>query len=127
MPSAPAQPKSNQRERAPVNNILGIVARTALLTALMEAVTLLCRFGFDIQATRDTASTVGRIACGLRIHHGYIGLAAVAVGLFLWRRPALRHWLLITGSALVLSDLIHHFLVLWPLLGDPEFHLVYPK
>jgi hypothetical protein len=38
-----------------------------------------------------------------------------------WRRR-----LLVAGAALALSDLVHHFVVLWLVVGDPEFHLVYP-
>jgi len=28
---------------------------------------------------------------------------------------------------LFLSDIVHHFLVLWPITGNPEFDLFYPK
>jgi hypothetical protein len=100
---------------------------TALLAAAIEGVTLLFRFGFHLQATRDTASTVGVLTGGLRIHHGYFGLLALPVAAALWRaaRP-LAQRVLILGLALILSDLAHHFLLLWPIVGDPEFHLVYP-
>jgi hypothetical protein len=33
---------------------------------------------------------------------------------------------LVLGIALLASDLIHHFAILWPLTGTPEFHLKYP-
>jgi len=36
-------------------------------------------------------------------------------------------WTMVMGLSLFLSDVIHHFLVLWPIVGDPEFHLVYPN
>lgn len=38
----------------------------------------------------------------------------------------LRVWVLRVGAALILSDLAHHFLVLWPIAGDPHFDWVYP-
>ena len=36
-------------------------------------------------------------------------------------------WMVIVGLALIKSDLIHHFLVLWPITGRHEFDLVYPE
>ncbi len=102
--------------------------RLLVLTALMEGFTLFCRFGLRLQATRDTASTLGQFTCGVRVHHSYIGLALIGVALLLSRRRgALFRWILVLGSAMILSDLVHHFLVLWPLTGDPEFHLLYPR
>jgi len=53
----------------------------------------------------------------VRIHHGYVGLALVAVG----------HWfvsnehLIILGWALFLSDVTHHFVVLPVWVGRTEF------
>ena len=96
-------------------------------TVIIELVTLLVRFGLDVEATRDTATTIGQLTRGVRIHHGYIGVALIVVYL-LRRRPKtpLFTWILVLGLALLFSDAIHHFLVLWPLTGDPMFHLVYP-
>jgi hypothetical protein len=95
---------------------------------LIEAVTVLLRFGLQLEATRDTSSTLGRLTGGIRIHHGYVGLLVVVVAAaMLSRRPLLGRWLLVVGCALVASDLVHHFLVLWPIVGDPEFYLVYPQ
>ncbi len=100
---------------------------TLALAAAVEAITALLRFGLDISATADTADTVGALTGGIRIHHGYIGIVLLIVAkLFAKPRPTLAQLLLIAGAALVLSDLVHHFLVLWPLLGSPEFDLVYP-
>jgi hypothetical protein len=33
--------------------------------------------------------------------------------------------LLLLGVGLIVSDMTHHFAVLWPLTGDPQFHLRY--
>lgn len=95
-----------------------------LAAAAIEAVTLLARFGLKLQSTRDTAA-LARLTFGYRIHHGYLG----ALLLLVW--PALpsgraRWWAGVLGIALLVSDLVHHFLVLWPLTGDPQFHLRYP-
>ena len=36
------------------------------------------------------------------------------------RRKALRNGLIILGAVLFLSDMIHHFLVRWPVTGAPS-------
>ena len=95
----------------------------SLLTLLFEAITLAFRFGLGMQATRDT-KWISRFTLGLRIHHGYWGLALIAISLVTKPQSDLLRNI---GWALVLSDLIHHFLVLWPLTGSPEFHLTYPR
>ncbi|MGB0767238.1 MAG: hypothetical protein ACPGYV_05970 [Phycisphaeraceae bacterium] len=101
------------------------------LTLLFEAVTLLFRFGFKIEATRDTAKYVARWTRGIRIHHGYWGVPLVLLGLIALSMslgPALAGaWLTILGLALIKSDLMHHFLVLWPITGSHDFDLVYPE
>ena len=103
-----------------VLTLMGIV-----LTVGIEAVTIALRFGLDMQATRDTG-LIGRFTFGLRIHHGYLGVILLLIVLFVHDR-ILQRMFLILGSSLVASDLIHHFLVLWPLTGSPEFDLRYPR
>ncbi len=101
---------------------------SAVLTAVFEGITALCRFGLNLESTRDTASTVGMITAGFRIHHGYIGL--LLVGITFWglkAKPEIARWVLAIGIALVCSDLIHHFVVLWLITETPAFDLVYPQ
>jgi hypothetical protein len=94
-----------------------------LLAVVFEAITLGFRFGFNLQSTRDTAA-IGGWTFGLRVHHGYIGLFLLPLG---WCFPlGLRHALWMIGIGLIVSDLAHHFLVLWPFFGDPQFDLYYP-
>jgi hypothetical protein len=107
-------------------NARWILGRALVLSAIIEGITLLCRFGLGLQATRDTAATIGCLTLGIRVHHSYVGVAVIAAAWLLRRRPALFRWLAVLGLALLLSDLAHHFLVLWPIVGSPEFHLVYP-
>jgi len=99
-----------------------------LLTAAIEVICVVLRYGFGLESTKDTASTIGRLTFGIRIHHGYIGLLMLAIVLCCprWEGP-LRDWVLIVGIALFVSDIIHHFLVLWPIEGSPHFDLVYPR
>jgi len=98
------------------------------LTAAMELVCVVLRFGFHMESTRDTASTIGRLTFGFRIHHGYCGIVLILVAwMLLARYPRLAKWGICIGWALVLSDLIHHFLVLWPITGSPHFDFTYPS
>ena len=113
--------------RIPQPGVKQVILYAAALTVLIEAVTVLLRFGLHLEATRDTASTLGRLTGGIRIHHGYVGVLAVLIAAAVLRRwPAAGRWILVIGVALVCSDLMHHFLVLWPIVGRTEFYLFYP-
>lgn len=104
-----------------------LIAQILLLTLLFEALTLVLRFGLQLESTRDTASTIGLLTFGLRIHHGYCGAMVVLVAWGISREaPRLSRYGYVLGGALFLSDVIHHFLVLWPITGSPQFHLFYP-
>ena len=102
-----------------------------VLTLVFEAITVLFRFGFKIKATRDTAKYVARWTRGFRIHHGYWGIPLIVLGIALLATsmgPMIAAmWLTILGLALIKSDLMHHFLVLWPITGSHDFDLVYPE
>lgn len=113
-------------------NNQSIVIKTAFLTFVIEGLTLLARFGLDLQSTRDTASVVGAFTFGIRIHHSYLGfLLAVLVIIFfkesLNQKQKWAQWSVALGLALVFSDLIHHFIVLWAVDGHHHFDLVYPE
>ncbi len=113
--------------RIPLPGLKQVILYSAALTAVIEAVTVLLRFGLRLESTRDTASTIGRLTGGIRIHHGYIGLLLILIAAAVLRRwPLPGRWLLVGGIALVCSDLVHHFLVLWPIVGSPQFDLFYP-
>jgi hypothetical protein len=103
---------------------LELVALMLLLTIVLETITCAFRFGLDLQATRDTR-VVAKYTKRVRIHHVYLGVAVLGLGLAL--PPIGVQAALIIGGALALSDLIHHFFVLWPLTGSHEFDLRYPK
>ena len=102
-----------------------------MLTLLFEAVTVLFRFGFKVQATRDTAKYVARWTRGFRVHHGYWGVPLLILGVALLATSIgpmqAAMWSVILGLALIKSDLVHHFLVLWPITGSHDFDLVYPE
>ncbi|MFW6255679.1 MAG: hypothetical protein ACOC54_02565 [Candidatus Sumerlaeota bacterium] len=99
-----------------------------IATIVMEGITAAMRFGLGLQTSVYTANNIGRLTMGIRIHHGYFGVLAIVLAGVFWRRfPAACSWLLPLGGALVLSDLIHHYIVLWIFVGDPQFDLVYPR
>jgi hypothetical protein len=98
-----------------------------LLTVILEFITLALRFGFRLESTRDTASTIGRVTLGVRIHHGYCGALLILVAWGLSQtHPKTAYYGYVIGWSLLLSDAIHHFLVLWPITGSPQFDLFYP-
>ncbi|MCA9085624.1 MAG: hypothetical protein KDA81_16300 [Planctomycetaceae bacterium] len=107
------------------NQRLWIVS--TLLTAALELLTCLFRFGFRFESTLDTASTIGWLTCGVRIHHGYIGGVLMLAASLAWARwPRLSWWGLAVGLGLYFSDMMHHFVVLQLVVGSPEFDLFYP-
>lgn len=100
----------------------------AILTIIFETLTIALRYLGDLQISRDTGGTIGVLTFGLRIHHSYLGLATIILYyIFLKTKPGWYQYILPFGYALLFSDLIHHFLVLWPIEGDPQFHFVYPN
>ncbi|MHC5056898.1 MAG: hypothetical protein ACYTKD_19625 [Planctomycetota bacterium] len=103
---------------------LRLSAWALALTVAIEIVTCILRFGCALQAHTETAF-MASITFGFRGHHGFYGLAMLVAAALAWRKLAARNALLLVGSALFMSDMIHHFLVLWPLTGSPEFHLRY--
>lgn len=100
--------------------------RVVFLTFVIEFLTVGLRFGFQLESTRDTASTIGLITNGFRVHHGYCGILLVvaAWGLSQTHRK-LASISYLAGWPLLLSDAIHHFLVLWPVTGSPQFDFFY--
>jgi hypothetical protein len=98
---------------------------TALLTLLIEGVTLIFRFVFGVQAAQAT-SFVSSLSFGLRVHHCYVGAVVCALAFLFAQGSWLRVWALRLGLALVFSDLLHHFVVMMLIIGHHEFDLFYP-
>ena len=96
------------------------------LTIAIELICIVLRFGFGQTSAVATASTVGLLTGGIRIHHGYVGAFMIPPGIWFYDRSGWGRWTLIIGVALFLSDMIHHFLVLWPMTGSPQFDFFYP-
>ena len=98
---------------------------TLAATAAIELPTIFLRFVLGLESTKNTGF-IGRLTFGIRIHHGYVGALILLIAMLANLPPAYRNLLLIIGGGLFLSDMIHHFLVLWPITGSPHFDLVYP-
>lgn len=100
--------------------------RVITLTIAIEVFTVAIRYGFDLQAARDGASSIGGLTGGLRLHHGYLGLLFLALALVLrTRAPRLAQHLQVWGLALFLSDAVDHLLVRWPIEGSHGFQFWY--
>jgi hypothetical protein len=97
-----------------------------ILTAIIEAITLLFRFGFKLESTKHTASTIGKLTMGIRIHHGYIGILILLINAAInSQNKSLASLAKIIGFSLALSDIIHH-IILYLVTGSADFDLVYP-
>jgi hypothetical protein len=93
-------------------------------TFLIEVACCFGRFVLKKESTKDTGF-IGKMTFGIRIHHGYVGLMLVFL-----RNSAgtgIAPWMVRIGWSCVISDLIHHFLVLWPITGSLQWDLVYPE
>ena len=77
-----------------------------ILTILFEAVACVGRFGLGIRSREHIVP----LTLGVRIHHGYIGGVLWILALIVSAPMATYFGAL--GAALVVSDLIHHFVVL---------------
>jgi hypothetical protein len=93
-----------------------------LLAISIEVLTVFVRFAFKIK-TRDVLFKIMKRFGWKKIvhfHHGFVGIIILIVAYYL----GLNFWVDV-GLGVLISDAIHHFLVLWPIMGSPEFHVVY--
>lgn len=84
-----------------------------ILTLIIECILIIGRLIFG--SMKETFNK-HKDKLKVRIHHGYIGVILVLVYLSWAYSP-----LLIVGMSLLLSDLIHHFIVLPLWVGRTEF------
>ncbi len=89
--------------------------------------TCIGRFGLGVRGTRSTR-WLAPFTFRLRVHHAYTGALLAAVAAI--ALPAASSWRLVlvcAGLALLLSDVIHHFVVLPLLTGATDFDVLYPE
>jgi len=93
-----------------------------LLAISIEVLTVFVRFAFKIK-TKDVLIRIMKHFGWKKVihfHHGFVGIiifiVAYVYGFNFWMD---------VGLGVLISDVIHHFLVLWPIMGSPEFHVIY--
>ena len=95
-----------------------IILWALVSTVLIEALTVYLRFGRGVSAGEfnKTAPLL------LQIHHMFWSIPLFLAVPFVWRKPRLSGALLGIAGGLILSDLIHHFVVLPVTVGNTGWH-----
>ena len=95
-----------------------LVGWTVISTLAVESITVYLRFRSGIAATEfnQTAPFL------LQIHHMFWSLPLLVITPLVWRKPKLSGALLGIACGLILSDLLHHFLVLPLTVGNTGWH-----
>ncbi len=88
-------------------------------TAGFELLTCVCRFGFGLRS-KVYAERYRRYTLGVRVHHAYFAALVLPAALMVPMEAWLQRALVAAALGLVLSDLLHHFVVLPILTGEFE-------
>lgn len=107
----PADETSRQRKRF-------ALVWAASVTLVVEAVTLFLRFGSGMTAAEFNQQA----PLPLQLHHMFWSVPLLVVVPLVWRRPRLSGALLGIAMGLILSDLIHHLVVLPIAAGTTGWH-----
>jgi hypothetical protein len=97
---------------------LSIILWTVVATALVEAVTIAVRFGGGLSAP-EFSKTAPLL---LQIHHMFWSLPLLLGASLVWRNARLSGALVGIASGLILSDLVHHLIVLPLTAGNMGWH-----
>ena len=103
-----------------------VLTWTAVGTVIGEVGTVVVQFLLRWRF-RFVTRLMGALTRRVRVHHGYLGAAALLAAWLVPLSQAWRHLAFIAGGALVLTDLVHHTLVLWIVTGVPAFALRYER
>jgi hypothetical protein len=107
-----------------VNSRRSFILAVVACVVVIEIVTCIGRFGFDI-SMKEKEGAITALIFGVRIHHGYVGafclLSAFVITRFKLKGDFNTNLLYIGGWALLISDIIHHFIVLYLIVGKTEF------
>ena len=100
------------------------IVTVIVFAMVIEIITCLGRFGFKI-SMKEHESTVKKNTFGVRIHHGYIGAFLLLAAYAMTHLNILKDFdfrlVYVAGWALLISDIIHHFIVLYLITGKTEF------
>jgi len=93
-----------------------------IFTAIVELITIVVRYVFKISAKISYEKILRRLGFRrmIHIHHMYFG---VIISIYSYLN-ALPIWFNL-GLALIISDLLHHFLFLKAIEGDTEFRFIH--
>ena len=91
---------------------------TVAITLVVEALTLYLRFGRGETVTEFTKNA----PLLLQIHHMFWSVPLLAVQPFVWRRPWISGVLLGIALGFVISDVLHHVVVLPLTVGNMGWH-----
>ena len=95
-----------------------VVVWTVVSTVLVEAITIYLRFRGGVSA-REFNKTAPLL---LQIHHMFWSIPLIVVVWLVWRKVRLSGALLGIALGLILSDLLHHFVVLPLTVGNTSWH-----
>jgi len=96
-----------------------IIAWTIGITLAVEAITIALRFGANIDAVQFNATEPPFL---LKIHHAFWSIPLLLIIPLVWRWPKTSGTLLGIGLGLILSDAIHHLVVLPITVGNMGWH-----
>ena len=95
-----------------------ILIAGAVFAVICEALTLIARFGLNVSAEEFNKTAPFR----LQVHHMFWAIALVAVAGLASSWPQVTSWLCALAVACVVSDLMHHFVVMPILAGETAWH-----
>jgi hypothetical protein len=96
---------------------LSLILLTLATTVAFEVLTCAGRFFLGLRSC-EIAPRYKRYTLGVRIHHGYVGAVAMPPSFMVSSDPVFSPVLLAVAAGLVLSDLVHHFVVLPLITGE---------
>ncbi len=88
-------------------------------TVLLEIITCAARFGFRLRS-RSWVRIYSKYTLGIRVHHGYFGVALLPALFFFPIDSKEGAGIAAFAGGLILSDLIHHLVVLPLLTGEMD-------
>ncbi len=93
-----------------------------ITTFLIEALTIFGRFVFKINSKNFYIYLTKKLKLKymIHVHHLFFGIIISAIS-YHYTFPIFFN----LGLAMILSDLIHHFIILQYIMGNPEFHIIY--
>jgi hypothetical protein len=95
-----------------------MIGWTVGVTLVAEAITAYLRFGTGVSATEFNTTA----PLPLQIHHMFWCIPFFLTAPFVWRFPRASGTITGIGCGLVISDLIHHFIVLPLTVGNIGWH-----